>query len=72
MTPETLALLEAAMALPEDQRGLLLERLLETLSDDVVEMSDVELHAELERRREDMESGRVTPIPWLEFRWEES
>jgi putative addiction module component (TIGR02574 family) len=70
MTPETQALLDAALALPEKQRALLAQRLMESVSDEEVEMLDDEFLAELERRREDMESGRVTPIPWSEFRLE--
>jgi hypothetical protein len=34
MTPQTRAVLEAALALPEDQRALLAERLLETLPEE--------------------------------------
>ena len=71
MAPETQTLFEAALSLPEAERALLAERLLETLSSEEVEMTDDQLYAELERRRSDVESGRVKPIPWSEFRWEE-
>ncbi len=70
MTPQTQALLEAALALPEDQRALLAERLLETLDEEREEMTEEELLAELDRRRAEMEDGTDPGIPasalWLE------
>ena len=71
MNPETQTLFEAVMALPEAERDLLVDRLLETLSPHESEMSDDEMYAELERRRADVEEGRVKPIPWSEVRFEE-
>jgi putative addiction module component (TIGR02574 family) len=71
MSPETQSVFDAARALPEGERALLVERLLETLSQDDPELSDDELFAELERRRADMESGRVKPIPLSDFRLDE-
>jgi putative addiction module component (TIGR02574 family) len=71
MSPETRSLFEAGLALPEAERALLVERLLETLSSDEVELTDDELYAELERRRADVETGRVKPIPWDDVRFEE-
>ncbi|HEX5271355.1 MAG TPA: addiction module protein [Gemmataceae bacterium] len=84
MTPETQALLEAALALPEDQRALLTERLLETLDeegeemppeeeleDELEELTEEELLAELDRRRAEIEEGKVKPIPWSEIWLEE-
>lgn len=71
MSPECLALYEAALTLPEADRALLVERLLETLAPEEDELTDDEMFAELERRRADVEAGRVTPIPWSEVRFEE-
>jgi putative addiction module component (TIGR02574 family) len=70
MTPQTQAIFDAAVALPEAERALLVERLLETLSEEWAEMTDDELEAELNRRRAEMADGTVTGIPasdlWLE------
>jgi putative addiction module component (TIGR02574 family) len=71
MSPETQSVYQAALALPEAERVLLTERLIEAMSPEEVELSDDELFAELERRRAEVEQGLVTPIPWAEFRFEE-
>jgi putative addiction module component (TIGR02574 family) len=71
MTSQTQAIFDAALALPEAERSLLVERLLETLSTEEGELSDDELFAELERRRAEVEQGQVKPIPWSEVRLEE-
>jgi len=55
-------ILEQAMALPEHERGALAEQLVESLQpehDDI----DPELMAIWERRIEEIESGKVKPIP---------
>jgi putative addiction module component (TIGR02574 family) len=71
MTDQTQTVLDAALALPEAERALLVERLLETLSPETDELTDDELFAELERRRAEVEQGLVKPIPWSEVRLEE-
>ena len=68
MKPETQALFDAALALPEVERVLLVERLLESLPPETDGLSDEELLAELERRRAEVEQGVAKPIPWSEFR----
>jgi putative addiction module component (TIGR02574 family) len=63
MDEKCLSILEAALALPEEQRALLVERLLETLSPEGEDELDDELAAELERRLADYhENGGA--IPW--------
>ena len=71
MLPETQSLYQAALALPEAERVLLTERLIEALSPEETELTDDQMLAELDRRRADVEEGRVKPIPWAEFRFEE-
>jgi putative addiction module component (TIGR02574 family) len=68
VNPQTQAIFEAAMALPQAERDLLIERLLETLSDDAEELTDDELAAELDRRRAEIMEGKVKPIPWSDIR----
>ena len=71
MTPQHQALVDAALALPEAERTLLVERLLESLAPETDDTSDDEFFAELERRRAEVEQGLVKPIPWSELRLEE-
>ena len=70
MSPETQSVYQAALALPEAERVLLTERLIEALSPEEAELTDDEMLAELERRRADVEEGRVKPIPWSDVRFE--
>ncbi|MBI3468335.1 MAG: addiction module protein [Planctomycetes bacterium] len=60
----------AALALPVMQRARLAERLLETLSLDVDDLSDDELAAELDRRRAQVRRGTARLIPWSKLRRE--
>jgi putative addiction module component (TIGR02574 family) len=71
MAPETQSLLDAALKLPETERVLLVERLLETLPPQGEELTEDELFDELEKRRAEVEQGRVQPVPWSDMRWEE-
>ncbi len=71
MKPQTQALYEAALALPEAERSLLVECLLETLSPELEELTDDELFAELERRRAEFEQDPSMGIPWSEVRFED-
>lgn len=71
MNPETQTLFDAARILPEAERALLVERLLETLSSETSEPTEDELFAELEKRRAEIDQGLVKPIPWSEVRLEE-
>jgi putative addiction module component (TIGR02574 family) len=70
MTPHQ-AIFDAALALPETERALLVERLLESLSAESGDLTDDEFGAELERRRTEVEQGIVKPIPWSQVRLEE-
>ena len=73
MTPETQAIFDAALALPEAERSQLADLLLESLPPDPERegFTEEELLAELERRRAEVERGVVKPIPLSEFRFEE-
>ena len=70
MSPQTQALLDAALALPEAGRALLVEGLLESLSEEGDDRTDEELVAELDRRRAEMADGTDPGIPasdlWLD------
>jgi putative addiction module component (TIGR02574 family) len=71
MTSENQAICAAALALPEPERAMLVERLLESLSPESDALTDDDLFGELERRRTEVEQGSVKPIPWSEVWLEE-
>jgi putative addiction module component (TIGR02574 family) len=70
MTTQTEAVLSAALALPEAERVLLLESLLDNLSPEQDELTDDELFAELQRRRAEVQIGAVEGIPWSKLKQE--
>ncbi len=64
MTRQVSELLERALTLSTQERGLLIDRLIETLDDDPAEEGVEEAWAkEIERRMDDIRSGRVETIP---------
>lgn len=64
MTPQVSELLEKALALSSQERGLLIDRLIETLDNDPAEEGVEEAWAtEIKRRVDDIRSGRVKTIP---------
>jgi putative addiction module component (TIGR02574 family) len=70
VTSQTQAVLDAALALPEAERALLVEHLLGSWSEEGDELTHDELMAELDRRRAEITEGKVKPIAasqlWLE------
>jgi len=60
------AVFDAALALPETERMLLVERLLDRLPADTDNLSDEELLAELHRRRAEIQRDPSMGIPWTE------
>ncbi len=73
MTPTLNALYQAALALSEEDRAELADRLLDSLSPDVPSQLHPAWRAELRRRTAQVDSGEVKPVPWHEVRrlaWE--
>jgi putative addiction module component (TIGR02574 family) len=69
MTPQVPELLEKALALSAQERGLLIDRLIETLDDEPADEGVEEAWAkEVERRMGDIRSGRVEIIPGEQVR----
>ena len=60
---------EAALALPERERAVLIRRLAATLSPEQLD-EDEELVGELERRSAEFENGTADPITWAQLRAE--
>jgi putative addiction module component (TIGR02574 family) len=68
MTHDAAQLLEQALRLPEGERADLAARLLDSL--DAATDSDVEAawSTEIQNRLEELDTGKVQPIPWAEAR----
>ena len=64
MTPQVLEVLDKALALSIEDRGLLIDRLVESLDDGPAEEGAEAAWAdEIKRRVDDIRSGRVKTIP---------
>ena len=68
MTREVTELLKKALALPPEARAALAGSLLESLDETVDATAEQEWSREIARRIEDLDSGKVEPIPWEEAR----
>jgi len=68
MSPDVSELLKKALALPAEARAALAGSLLDSL-DEAVDMSaEEEWSQEIARRIEELDSGKVKPVPWAEAR----
>jgi putative addiction module component (TIGR02574 family) len=64
MTPEASKILEQALALSTQERGLVIDRLIESLDDEPAEEGVEKAWAlEIKSRIEEIESGKVEMIP---------
>ena len=64
MTPQVSELLEKALGLSTQERGLLIDRLIETLDNEPAEEGvEAAWGEEIKRRMDDIRSGRVKSIP---------
>ena len=68
MTKEVSELLQKALALPPEIRAALAGSLLDSLDDSVDPAAEESWRLEIARRIEDLDSGKVKPIPWAEAR----
>jgi putative addiction module component (TIGR02574 family) len=68
------AIYTAALALSDDERAELVDRLLGSLPPEIPSLLHPAWRAVVQRRSAELDSGAVTPIPWDEVRrtaWEE-
>jgi putative addiction module component (TIGR02574 family) len=64
MTPQVSELLERALTLSAQERGMLIDRLFETLDNEPTEEGvEAAWEEEIKRRVDDIRSGRVKTIP---------
>ncbi len=68
MTQEVSELLKKALALPSEARAALAGSLLDSLDDTVDASAEEEWNHEIARRIQELDSGKVKPIPWAEAR----
>jgi putative addiction module component (TIGR02574 family) len=64
MKPDIDDLLKKALALPPEGRAALAGSLLESLDEEVDASAEEEWSQEIARRIEEIDSGKVKPIPW--------
>jgi len=68
MSPDVSELLKKALALPPEARAALAGSLLESLDDTVDPSVEEAWKHEIAKRIEELDSGKVKPIPWAEAR----
>jgi putative addiction module component (TIGR02574 family) len=68
MAEELSELLKKALALPAGARAALAGSLLESLDETVDAGAEEEWQKEIARRIQDLDSGKVKPVPWAEAR----
>ena len=68
MSPDVSDLLKKALALPPEARAALAGSLLESLDDTVDSSAEEEWSREIARRIEELDSGKVKPVPWAKAR----
>lgn len=68
MSPEARKLLEEALRLPPEARAAIAGSLLDSLDDVIDEDAESEWEREVARRLQELDSGKVKPLPWSEAR----
>ncbi len=68
MSPDVSELLKKALALPPEARTALAGSLLESIDDTVDPSIEEAWKHEIARRIEELDSGKVKPIPWAQAR----
>ena len=64
MVEDVSELLKKALALPVEARAALASFLLVSLDDAVDQSAEEQWNTEIARRTEELDSGKVKPIPW--------
>ena len=68
MKPEAARLLNEALRLSPEERAALAAALLDSLEEGVDEGAEAAWASEIAKRLEELDSGRVIPVPWAEAR----
>ena len=70
MDSEVSELLRKALTLPPEGRAALAGSLLDSLDDQVDASAEEEWRLEIAKRIEELDSGKVKPVPWAQARRE--
>ena len=68
MKPDPAKLLREALKLSPEERAALAAALLESLDEGVDEGAEAAWAAEIAKRLQELDAGRVQPVPWAEAR----
>lgn len=68
MRPDAARLWSEALKLPPEERAALAASLLDSLEEAVDEGAEAAWASEIAKRLEELDSGRVIPVPWAEAR----
>jgi putative addiction module component (TIGR02574 family) len=68
MTSSARSVLEAALALPEDERRRVAEAILDSLAQESEPEIETAWRDEVMRRIEEVQRGEVVPVPWSEVK----
>ena len=68
MNPSADSLLDSVLALPEAERVAITEALLDSLTEESLDLDDRAFAEELERRSEEMKSDPTAGISWAELK----
>jgi len=68
MEREVSEILEKALTLPTEARAALANSLLDSLDESVDLTTEEEWNEEIARRLQEIDSGKVKPVPWQEAR----
>jgi putative addiction module component (TIGR02574 family) len=68
MTQGAAQLLQEALRLPENERGELAAKLIESLDPTTEAAVEAAWSAEIQQRLQELQTGQVQPIPWPEAR----
>jgi putative addiction module component (TIGR02574 family) len=68
MQQDVSELLKKALALPQEARAALAGSLLESLDESIDASAEEQWNEEIAHRIQELDSGKVKPIPWAEAR----
>jgi putative addiction module component (TIGR02574 family) len=68
MSPDLEQILKQALALPPEARCALADSLLESLDTEIDEDAEAAWQKVIEERIKEIDSGKVSPVPWSEVR----
>jgi putative addiction module component (TIGR02574 family) len=68
MNQKSEAIISDAMLMPDEDRAMIAERLIASLDHEFEKDSEIAWQKELQKRVDDIDSGKVNCIPWKQIR----